>query len=325
MREFGGFLELELNSDGNLYHNEALSFNSGSSALLFYLNTSKAQTIHLPYFTCSTVLETIEKTNKAYKFYNINLDLEPNIDFNTFKNSDLLIYNDYFGVNQNNVQHVLKKTSNVLIDACQSFYFITDKQINIFNSVRKFYGTPDGGFLYMKNKKGFSKIYQKLKPTAYHFEHLIDRLENNAQSAYKAFLENENIISKNEIGKMSKLTKSLLYNVNFEKVKEKRLTNFNTLHSNLKFVNEWSVFNKNQDEVPLCYPFLIKNGYDLKKHLIHKNIYTPTYWPEIEKYMNSSCEVEKYLINNLVCLPIDQRYNKDDMLYILKTVKDFIN
>jgi dTDP-4-amino-4,6-dideoxygalactose transaminase len=108
-------------------------------------------------------------------------------------------------------------------------------------------------------------------------------------------------------------------------VKRKRLNNFNTLHSNLKFVNEWSVFNKNQSEVPLCYPFLVKNGGDLKKHLIHKNIYIPTYWHEIEKHMNSSCEVEKYFINNLVCLPIDQRYNKDDMLYILKIVKDFIN
>ena len=70
----------------------------------------------------------------------------------------------------------------------------------------------------------------------------------------------------------------------------------NFLEINLKEVNG-----------PLYYPFLIKNGLNLKKKLNNQKIFNPILWQEILLRKNlDKFPFEKNLVKNLVLLPISE-------------------
>jgi glycosyltransferase involved in cell wall biosynthesis len=54
-------------------------------------------------------------------------------------------------------------------------------------------------------------------------------------------------------------------------------------------------------------------------------LYIPTYWEDIREYLSKNSDFELHLIENLVCLPIDQRYEEKDMLYIINSFKSFLD
>lgn len=63
------------------------------------------------------------------------------------------------------------------------------------------------------------------------------------------------------------------------------------------------------------YPLLIEDGDWIKQELIRRKIYVPTLWKEALHFSELN-EFAKCLVENLVLLPIDQRYNGKDMQYI---------
>ena len=325
MKEIGGFFELELRNDKNLYHKKALAFNSGTSALLFYLNNNDFNKVYLPYYTCASVIEALKKLDIDIIFYRLNEKLLPDFDLETLKENHLLILNNYFGLSSERINLVSQKVKHCLIDAAQSFYYKPNKDVAAFNSVRKFFGVPDGGFLYSTINTEIKSKYNLLNKTDYCTEHLVNRLEFDAKEAYALFKKNEALMNKSGIGKMSNLTKKLLLNCNFLEVKARRIKNFKMLHENLKNLNKLNFFKFTKDDVPMCYPLLIENGELIKKYLVDKKIYIPTYWPQIIKNFDNDCELEYDLVKNLVCLPIDQRYKASDMNHILGSINDFVN
>ena len=326
MREIGGFFPLELNRQ-NFYscYEKSLAFNSGSSALLFFLNHNNLKNVYVPYFTCKNVIETVEKARKNIIFYNLLDSLKPNLDANLFRENDLLVYNNYFGLNLENVEIVQKQYNNVIIDSAQSFFYKPPKAFNAFNSIRKFFGVPDGGFLLTKAGSEMVLDYNKLKRTPYNVSHLINRLEYGAQEAYSLFQESEQLISDYQVGKVSRLTTHIMASIDLEFIKKRRISNFKTLHAKLKAFNKFHISNNLDGQVPMCYPLLIDNGENLKRHLIKLNIFVPTYWPDISHTFIAKCKLEYNLVQNLVCLPIDQRYSIKEMNYMLELVENFLN
>ncbi|MBZ9628897.1 hypothetical protein LB450_12350 [Psychroflexus sp. CAK1W] len=326
MREIGGFFELELNKGGDLYHDDALALNNGSNALKFFLKQSNYKTVYLPYYTCDSVLSAIKSSGLEFRFYSIDLEFNPLVNLNVFNKKTLLIYNNYFGLNLKKVKQVLRETQFVLIDSSQAFYYKPEKNTPTFNSVRKFFGVPDGGFLYGSsvNKNDF---YKELPHTTYTKNHLIDRLEFGASKSYDSYLKSEKELKELHLGKMSKLTKSLLRNVDFSKVRQTRVENYNLFQEKFSESNDLKLdhLNSNSDSVPLCYPLLINKGASLKNYLISHDIYVPTYWANVLKWKSDKASVENKLVENLVCLPIDQRYNKSDMNHIVEIIESFHN
>ena len=59
----------------------------------------------------------------------------------------------------------------------------------------------------------------------------------------------------------------------------------------------------------------------IKKQLISKKIYVPTLWPNVLDECPKE-SFEYYLADNLVLLPIDQRYSLDDMEYMLEQIDE---
>ena len=68
------------------------------------------------------------------------------------------------------------------------------------------------------------------------------------------------------------------------------------------------------------YPLYINNGNEIKKKLQERKIYVPTLWPDVYKLCDKT-ETEYQMAENIIPIPVDQRYNVDDMKYIVNEIK----
>ncbi|MFX1268932.1 MAG: hypothetical protein ACFFAK_13310, partial [Promethearchaeota archaeon] len=135
------------------------------------------------------------------------------------------------------------------------------------------------------------------------------------------YLKVEEFPSHDPIKRMSNLTQNILSSINYKKVKLTRERNFIFLHKNLKDLNELPINLENLNG-PMKYPFLINNR-KLKQFLIDNKIYISTYWQEVIDRVEKS-SFEYYLTENLIPIPIDQRYNLSDMKLIIEKIKEVI-
>ena len=69
----------------------------------------------------------------------------------------------------------------------------------------------------------------------------------------------------------------------------------------------------------MFYPYLINNSQELQNNLKNNEIFLTDCWPQIEKYLS---KYELYLKQNLILLPIDQRYDIKEMKLILKIINN---
>ena len=312
MKPIGGFFELELFNGKNAFHKNALSFSTGRACLNFILKQVKPKIIYIPYFTCEAVLDPIYINKIKFKYYSLNDELEPpDIKLN---DDEYFLYINYFGIKTDVVQSLIKKYGKkLIIDNSQGFFEKKYDGIWSFNSARKFFGVPDGAYLYSPYPVAID--YPRNMDVKY--DHLIQRILGNQELAYKQFVENEKKMSSNLLD-MSILSERILNNIDYQCVAEKRLENFNYLHENLMDINQFNLSIKIGD-IPLCYPFLPKKAID--KSIFHKKyIFIPTLWKKSIAIMNDGYEFEKEFMERLFPLPIDQRYNFKELQQIIRSI-----
>ena len=68
---------------------------------------------------------------------------------------------------------------------------------------------------------------------------------------------------------------------------------------------------------------MLENGMALKKRLATENIYVPTLWPELLQSFPSG-STERRLAEDILPLPVDQRYSAEDMRYLVSKIKTLI-
>jgi len=313
MREIGGYFELELNS-GREYHSSAIRLNLGRTAFEYILRAKKVQKVFLPYYTCEVMLEPITRLGINYEFYSINERLEPVFNYALLNEADYFLYTNYFGVKDKLIRQLAKKISNLIIDNSQAFYAKPLSGVDTFYSPRKFFGLPDGGYLY--TDVIISSDFKK-DNSSHRFEHLIGRIEENAETYYALFRENDQKLKGQSIKNMSNITSRLLLNIDYKKVAKTRITNFEYLHNRLSKSNLIN-FDYASGDVPMVYPFLREDS-ELRERLIKNKIYTACYWPTVKKWVTKE-SIEFIFSTYIVSLPIDQRYNLDDMSTIIKLI-----
>lgn len=314
MKAIGGYFELELRK-GFEYHSGAIKLNSGRNAFQYILETKKYEKVYLPLYTCSVLLEPIKKLNLDFEYYSINKKFEAEIDFANFSQNSCFLYTNYFGLKDDYIKSLPLICKNIVIDNAQSFFAKPLDGVDTFYSPRKFFGVPDGGYLYTDklSEREFSKdiSFENSK-------HLLVRMDLTAEAGYSLFLENEKRFSDTDILLMSELTKNILKSIDYEQAAIKRKENFLFLHENLERLNQVKI-EINQNQVPLSYPFY-SGDCELRKRLIENKIYTAQYWADVLESAPSG-SVEYDYANNLIHLPIDQRLTAEELSRIIKTIK----
>lgn len=312
-KEIGGFFELELNKYRQ-YHDSAIKLNSARYCLQYLFKAKKYKKIFIPYYICDSVLHPILKEKLEYEFYNINSKFEP-IFNQKIKKDECFLYANFFGINSQNVNNIVSKFKNIIIDNTQAFFEMPLNGIDTIYSPRKFFGVSDGGYLYTDKKININLE----KDTSYErCNYMLKRIDLSANQSYNLFKENEQFINNHSMKKMSKITEAILSNIDYKKIKKIRNKNFIYLHQHLYKYNKLNI-NLKYLNGPMVYPLLIFN-HELKESLINKKIYIPTYWKEVYHRVNID-STEFKLVSNLIALPIDQRYDINDMKYILHNIK----
>ena len=325
MKEFGGYLPLELKNGKEYYEfndSNMKRYNSGRTAIVSAVKNILPNRIFLPYYICETVDRAIKKffPNTKILKYKIDKSLYPNeLDLN--ENDCVLIVN-YFGLMDQNIQKFIESYNNmnIIVDNTQAFFsnpVWKDKVYNVY-SCRKFIGVPDGGYLISKEK--LNNFFDDNTYSSEYSGHILKSIEYGTNYSYLESKKNEDIIT-NTFGKMSLFTNKILKNADYEFIKEKRISNFNYLNEILRDYNlfEFESFNDLKC-IPYGYPFLTNK--DIHQSLVNDKIYIPFLWKEILN--RKDLYVESSLSSNMVLLPIDQRYDKNDMMYLAETVKSLV-
>lgn len=315
MKSIGGYFELEL-PHGEEYHKSAIRLNTGRNAFEYVLRAKEYQKVYLPYYTCDVMLEPIQKLKLGYEFYSIDELFQPIFDFTIIKDDEVFVYNNYFGICDNQVNKIAAKCKNLIIDNSQAFYSLPLPSIDTFYSPRKFFGIPDGAYLYtdrlLSDSFDIDISYQRL-------EHLLGRMDNNAEEFYTVFTKNDEALSNQSIKLMSKLTRKFLSSIDYNTIADIRKQNFHILQSHLQHINQLKA-NLEIGAVPMIYPLLVSDGEQLKKKLIQNKIFVATYWPNVLKWCDENL-LENKLTKDIVFLPIDQRYDEVEMKCIIEVIK----
>lgn len=311
MREIGGYLGCE-ESAGKEFYDNVVRLNSGRNCLRYLLQEKNIKQIALPYYICDAVIDVCKKENCEIIFYHLDKKLLPIISEGALNKETYIYIVNYFGQlsDADIIQHC-RLYKNIIVDNSQAFFRPPIEGIDTLYTCRKFFGVPDGGYLYpVRNLKGMERDVSYDRCI-----HLWGRFELGASEFYNCYSDNEKRIDELPVREMSLLTQNLLRGINYEHVKDVRTHNYSWLNSVLKTDNELVVKNI---EGGFMYPFLIKNGDKLRKYLIENRIYTPVLWVNV--LQGEAGEWEKKLTRNLVCIPCDQRYNTEDMDYIISVI-----
>lgn len=310
-KEMGGFLPIEICERDEYYKSNVCKLNSARNAIILAMHDGNYKKLYLPVYMCPSVSDTLDKYEINYELYNIDNALLPNFSKELSKEECILIVN-YFGIiSTKTMKRLVSYYKNVIIDNTQAFYSVPNYTVYNIYSCRKFFGVSDGAYLIKENINQY-RLKQDVSSKRAHF--LLESLEVGTNEVYSDFIRSEEDINDSEICAMSKLTEKILKGIDYQKINDIRLTNFRYLNNKLGNYNELK-FGK-IEYAPMVYPLLI-DGTDLREYLIKNHIYISQWWNACIKNKNSNF-FERKLSNDLLPLPIDQRYSIQDMQHLVR-------
>lgn len=321
IKPIGGYFELaDREMTDNFPHKNGILLNTGRNALEYILRSiNNIKRIYLPYFTCEVVLEPIRKLGISYNFYQINPRFEI-ADRIVLGEGEYIIVNNYYGIKDLYIRSLYARYGeHLIVDCAQAFFAPVVSGIKAFYSCRKFVGVADGGIAYLGNEIGADISQLEVEPTETHSDHLIIRKEKGAEAGFRNYQANEAALDSQPIRQMSAFTKDALLHIDYDKIKQQRIRNWNILNGALVATNQIQTPLTSDFECPMVYPYMVENGLELRKKLISEKIFVAKYWPNVISY--DGFEFEANLADKVVCLPLDQRYGEYDMYRIINLIK----
>lgn len=305
-KAIGGFLELELPLSINNKLSSMLS--CGRSGLAWILKHIHCDKLYIPYYICPVVPELLTEKGIKFEYYHVNEFLMPEKIPSLLEN-EYFLYVNYFGIKDSACDRLSEQLgSKLILDLTQAFFYDVPSQIKSFTSARKFFGVPDGCTISGVTVAGISDLPRY--NGAGNAGHLLLRQDGKLPEGYTEFVKHESTLG--DMLQISELSENILQRIDCSSVENRRIENFSVLHDALGKINQL------KDLTPcasLCYPLLLENGHEIKKELCENKIFVPTYWPNLD-IREKLIATEKNFVDNLICLPMDQRYSSIDMEYI---------
>lgn len=316
MREIGGYIELDT-YNGNLLHNEAIALNCGRNCLAYLIEANDIRKIWLPYFLCDSVRNVCEKYGVNIRYYHINTDWTVhNVELQ--QDEYLYVVNFYGQLSSEYLVCLKKHYERIIVDNSQAYFDMPITNVDTLYTCRKFFGVSDGAFLFadkkMKRNLPIDESYERIR-------YVFGRFEKSASEFYQEASANNDFFDIEPIKFMSKLTQNLLCAIDYERIKKLRTDNFKYLNEKLADINQLTIKNV---EGAFMYPLMIDNAQEIKKKLLEKKIYIPTLWPNVLNDVPRDWWEYK-LANNVLPLPVDQRYGKEEMEYVVGVILDCIS
>ena len=267
---------------------------------------------------CDTVSEICKKYKYEFEYYHVDKAFKP-IFSKQLKKSEYIYIVNYFGqISNSELLKYKVEYKNVIFDNVQAFFQKPVKGIDTIYSCRKFFGVPDGSYL---STEILLKKSLEQDVSSNRMSHILGRFETTAADYYGLFQKNDESFYDLELKSMSKITHNLLKNIDYKSVRKIRERNFDFLAKTLSKKNDLKL---RRPMGPYCYPFLCENGMLIKKQLAKMSIYIPTLWPNVLEECPAN-SIEYQYAANILPLPVDQRYGKEEMEMIVEEIRQCTN
>jgi len=311
MKEIGGYIELE-SFHLPMMHERAIALNCGRNALAYLIKARGIKRLWIPSFLCDSVPNVCKREGIACLLYGVGYNFLPSQEIELGEGEWLYLVNYYSQITNEQIEAFAAKYRHVIVDNAQSYFQMPVPGIDTLYTCRKYFGVADGAFLYteavLNEEFPVDESYGRMF-------FLLGRFERTASEFYSGYVENNKLFKNEPIKRMSRLTQNLLHGIDYAAVEKKRRENYEYLHAKIGKCNLLSL----SETGTFMYPFLIKNGLKLRKNLQKKNIYIPTLWPSVFEITGSG-DLEYNMAQNILPLPIDQRYGQTDMDRLIKEI-----
>lgn len=318
--EIGGYIDLERNS-GSQYHEAGIALNCGRNCLSYLIELRKISSIRIPDYLCGAVRQTCERLNLDVQEYEVGHNFCPNYDFRL--GSDEYFYLvDYFGqLTEEQVSYARRFSSDkLIIDEAQCFFRKPWDGIDTLYTCRKFFGVPDGAYLFLGKEDAFGRKLQQ-DESYNRMKHILGRYERSGYEFFQESQDNESFFENAPILEMSPITRNIMRGIDYDIVRAHRESNFDILHSALSTLNGLDV---SPPIGPYMYPLFVEHPECFRSGLIEKKIYVPTLWPNVI----SDCDPNSFAYayaTSIIPIPLDQRYGKEEMERIINVVYEIVN
>lgn len=310
--EIGGYFELEKNS-GNLYHKSAIKLNSGRNCIRALIRNREIKKIYLPYFICNAVVEACYLEKCEINYYFLNQNLRPQNDILNFDfKSDYLYLVNYAGLlTVSEIENYKKQYQNVILDNAQAFFMYPIAGIDTIYSCRKYFGVPDGAYLYasIDFTEKYDQDYSYCRMT-----HILGRYDLGAEKFYDKFVKNEEQFSNMPIRYMSKLTDNMMRGIDYNSSMNRRTNNYCLIYNALRKWNNLILPEKILGA--FSYPLMVDNAAKIRRKLAEEKIFIPQYWKEVLDRVPEG-RIEYQYAKNILWIPCDQRYSKIEIDYLI--------
>lgn len=314
--EIGSFIELAFQKDKEYYKGSEniARLNSGRVGIYHASRVFECDVVYLPIYQCETVREFLIKKGMTVKYYSIDREFNPQID--SIEAEACIVIVNYFGImSRARMQALSSKYGKVIVDNSQAFFAEPIQGTMSVYSARKFIGVPDGSYVIGENAERFVDDYQQGYSSDTSL-FLLQRIEYGCEGkTYANRSLNEERIDKEDVMKMSQLTRTILDGTSYEEIKKRRRNNFEIACELFNDINKLNV-EKYYDEtcIPMVYPLVVKDE-SLLSRLLKAKHFQGRWWNYILSEVNEET-FEHWLSRYMVPITIDQRYGEKELKYI---------
>lgn len=321
---------------------------TGRSATAFVLDTIEKRNPNvrkvavIPPFICNTVIEPFLAKGYGVYTFHTGKDLmacaKDILKAVKECNAGVVLYHRFFGVDTiadiDTIMLELKSMGVVTIEDCtQNLYSTYRKSAADYfvGSIRKWCGVPDGGFAVCKegvfeDRPTLMDVkLQEAKKEASLLKHdYLFNAKGDKQVFLSKYREAEDILDSQAMYyTLSDLSARIQSNLNVEELKAKRRENFRIIAEGLKGCKDIHVIFEalKDDEVPLYCPILCDERSEVQPLLVKNAIYAPVVWPKADCCPKVDADTD-YLYDHILCIPIDQRYDADDMMRVVTIMNE---
>lgn len=319
------------------YGRELTYLRTGREALMYAscnCKPGKEAVILCPAYCCWSMTAPFKFTGWTVVYYRLNEDLT--IDEEYLEGllrgcrPDAILTMNFYGSASTKSAIAKIKANNDKITVIEDFSHCTFCLDKIYNeqvdyyvtSIRKSIGVCDGALVL--SKKPTNKHYigteapdfgtlrigaQKMKGR-YAFSKSLD----DKDVFLSELRHGEEMIDKLDgVHPISEISKKMIATINGEEIAYARRENMKHLWSLLNGkVKMVPGLERCFDGAPFSLPILVNNRDEVQKKLAQQGVYAPVLWP-IDEEGRNICKVSANVSDHMLSIPVDQRYNYDDI------------
>jgi hypothetical protein len=328
------------------YGRELNYLRTGREALMYAscnCKPGKEAIILCPAYCCWSMTAPFEFTGWTVRYYRLNEDLTIDEDYleGILRGCrpDAILTMNFYGSASTRSAIAKVKAYDEKITVIEDFSHCTfcldkifDERVDFYvTSIRKSVGVCDGALVL--SKKPTNRHYigceapefgsLRLGAQKHKGEYSLTKLQDEKNIFLAQLRQGEKMIDKLDgVHPISAMSLKMLETLNGREIAFARRENmkhlWELLNGKVEMVHG---LERSFDGAPFSLPILVKNRDEVQKNLAQKGVYAPVLWPICDE-ARTICPVSARMADEMLSIPIDQRYNYDDIEDIASIILD---